>query len=253
MLIPSANDAANVLAEHTSGSISAFAELMNKKAKEIGLTSSNFTNPSGIHDENLYTTARDLSLLAKYAMNNKKFMEIVGTKNYTLPATSIHIAEDRTFYTSNLLLDPGNPDYYYKYATGLKTGFTSPAGDCIVASSKKDSIEFIAVCLHSNSLENGLREKFIDCKTLFDFAFDNYTVYYKNLQEGNINENVQNSINLPKIDLSNNTVPQEENYFDSLKFLLKIFAVLIILFAMKILFFGKKKKIYKKRKRKNKK
>jgi len=182
LLIPSANDAANVLAEHVSGSIADFSSLMNEKAAEIGLKGSHFTNPSGIHDENLYTTAFDLSLLARYAMNIEKFREIVAKTEFTLPGTTIHPEADRSFHTSNFLLNPDEKNYYFPSTTGIKTGFTDSAGDCLVASAKKDDIEFIAVCLNGKTLNNGVREKFLDCKTLFDFAFDNYTIHYKDLQ-----------------------------------------------------------------------
>lgn len=193
----------------------------------------------GLHDENLYTTAYDLSIIAKYAMNNDKFMKIVRETKYTLPATNIHKNADRVLETSNLLLDSREPNYYYAYATGLKTGFTDPAGDCLVASSKKDNVEFIAVCLHAGNLNNGLREKFLDCKTLFDFAFDNYTAHYKNLQEIRTKE-LENSLNKkPNIPESENS--NDETYSDFYRSILKIIAVLIILFAMKRIFFGKKK------------
>lgn len=192
-MIPSANDVANLLAEHTSGSISAFAELMNKKAIELGMNNTHFTNPSGVHDKDLYTTAYDLSLLSRYAMNNEKFMKIVGTPKYTIPITNLHPEEDRTFYNSNLLLINTEKNYYYQYATGIKTGFTDQAGDCLVASSKKDDVEFIAICLKGGRFSNGLREKFIDCKTLFDFAFNNYTTHYKNLQVENKKNSQENS------------------------------------------------------------
>lgn len=193
-----------------------------------------------MHDENLYTTAYDLSIIAKYAMNNDKFMKIVRTTKYTLPATDIHKNADRVLENSNFLLDPSKPNYYYAYATGIKTGFTDPAGDCLVASSKKDNVEFIAVCLHAGSLNNGLREKFLDCKTLFDFAFDNYTAHYKNLQEIRAKE-LENSLNkkpnVPETESSN-----EDTYTEFYRSALKIFAVLIILFSMKRIFFGKKNK-----------
>lgn len=238
MLIPSGNDAANVLAEHVSGSISSFSELMNKKAEAIGLKNSHFTNPSGIHDENLYTTAYDLCLLSQYAMNNEKFREIVKTPKYTLPSTSIHPEEDRIFYNSNLLLDPKQTDYYYKYANGIKTGFTDQAGDCLVASSKKDDIEFIVVCLKSGTQKDGLREKFLDCKTLFDFAFDNYTTYYRTLQDVNKKEELSQIAN----EQYNSVLEQNiKTDFSFLRFLIKIIALIIILFAIKILFFRKKK------------
>lgn len=246
MLIPSGNDAANVLAEHVSGSINEFANLMNEKAAEIGLKNSHFTNPSGMHDENLYTTAYDLSLLARYAMNIPKFRQIVEKSDFELPSTAIHPENDRTFTNSNLLLAKSATSYYYEYTTGIKTGYTTPAGDCLVASAKKDDIEFIVVCLNSKSLDNGTREKFIDCKTLFEYAFDNYTTHYKNLQELE-NANSSNSI---KEDVSEvlNTISEQPISFWRL--ITKVVAVIIIIVALYLLFFRKKKnrrRLYKKR------
>lgn len=252
LLIPSANDVANLLAEHTAGSIPAFADLMNKKAAEIGLKNSHFSNPSGIHDKNLYTTAYDLALLAKYASNNEKFMNIVKTPSYTIPRSDLHQEEDRTFKNSNLLIENTEPDYYYKYATGMKTGFTDPAGDCVVATAKKDDVEFIVVCLKGRTLENGLRSKFIDCKTLFDFAFDNYTTYYKNLQDEN-NESINifdRASNLLSFNIENTEkVPSFSNY---LKLLTKVIALLVILLALFFLIFGKKDKKVKPKKERSK-
>lgn len=182
MLIRSANDAANVLAIHVSDSITGFSELMNKKAEEIGCTASHFTNPSGVHDEEHYATARDLALIADYAMNLATFRDIVTTTTYSLPATEKYPHEDRTFTISNSLVNPDDKKYYYEYATGIKTGYTNASKDCVVASAKKDGIEFIVVVLGSGQTQNGLRQKYLDCKTLFYFAFDNYTTYYKELQ-----------------------------------------------------------------------
>ncbi len=146
MLIPSANDAANVLAEHVAGSISGFAELMNQKAEEIGCKNSHFTNPSGVHDENLYTTAYDLSLIARYAMQLETFRKIITTPVYTLPSTEKYSKSDRTFHISNSLVNPESSEYY-EYANGIKTGYTNPAKDCLVASAKKDDVDFIIVVL----------------------------------------------------------------------------------------------------------
>lgn len=176
LLIPSANDAANVLAEHVSGSIEEFAKLMNEKATEIGCTGSNFTNPSGLHEENHYSTAFDLYLLANYALQFDTFREIIKNTEYTLPATDIYKKNDRYFVTTNSLLRESMKSYYYEYTTGIKTGFTDDSGDCIVASAKKDGVEYIAVVLGGGYTSDWLREKYLDCKTLFNFAFDNYTI-----------------------------------------------------------------------------
>ncbi len=214
----------------------------------------------GIHDGDLYTTAFDLSLLAKYAMNNEKFREIVKTFSYTLPATSIHPAEDRVFTNSNLLLDNSNQNYYYEYTTGIKTGFTDQAGDCLVASAKKDDIEFIVVCLHSNTNENGLRKKFLDCKTLFDFAFENYTTYYKDLQakkQNNIFDNIaslfKNNDNSKGNDnLEENTVPSENIFGDKSSFVnFALEAIIVIMIILALYFFlFTRRGMYKRRKRK---
>lgn len=248
LLIPSANDAANVLAEHVSGSISDFANLMNKRAKELGLTNSHFTNPSGIHNKDLYTTAHDLSILARHAMSIEKFREIVKTKSYTLNPTHLHVEDDRTFSSSNLLLDNTNTDYYYPYATGIKTGFTDPAGDCLVASAEKDGTELIAVCLHANTVDNGLRTKFIDCKTLFNFAFDNYIPQTENLQVQNPNKE-ESLPSLEEISSNIQNVLETPSNYNYIRLLSKIIAVLVLLLSIKFLFFGRKKKQYKRRNR----
>ena len=245
-MLPSANDVANLLAEHTSGSIPAFAELMNKKAVSLGMNNTHFTNPSGVHDKDLYTTAYDLSILSRYVMNNQKFMEIVRTPKYTIPRTNLHSEEDRTFYNSNLLLINTEKNYYYQYATGIKTGFTDQAGDCLVASSKKDNVEFIAICLKGERFGNGLREKFIDCKTLFDFAFDNYTTYYKNLQEENIKNSQENSLSLNLYNQNIQAESQETKNLslnsNSIRLLLSIISVVIASIATILLLLWKRNK-----------
>ena len=180
LMIPSANDAAVVLAEHISGSTEEFANLMNEKAKEIGCLNTHFVNPNGIHDENHTTTAYDLALMGKYAMQNSTFRNIVKKTRYTLPATNQYDKADRIFNTTNELLRENNStrkdNYYYPYATGIKTGYTTEAGSCIVASASKDGMEVIVVILGGETTKDGLSERFLDCKTLFDYAFENYSV-----------------------------------------------------------------------------
>ena len=174
-LIPSANDCGYVLAEHIAGSTEKFAEMMNLKATELGCKNTNFTNPSGIHDENHYSTAYDLALIGRYAMKNETFREIVSTPSYNLPATNKYDSTDRRFVSTNFLIRESQTKYYYEYATGVKTGFTDEAGDCVVASAKKDGIEYIAVILDAGYNKDWLKEKFLDSVTLFNYAFENYT------------------------------------------------------------------------------
>lgn len=184
LLIPSANDAANVLAEHVGGSIANFANMMNSKAKEIGCENTNFKNPSGIHDENHYSTAYDLSLIAKHAMQFQTIKDIVQKTVYNLPKTDKYNSDNRIFYNTNLLLSHHSPDdYYYPYATRLKTGYTNPAKDCIIATAKKDDLELIAVILGAEDTNGSLVPKFLDCKKLFEYGFSNYS--YKNIKKAN--------------------------------------------------------------------
>lgn len=184
LLIPSANDAANVLAEHVGGSIANFANMMNSKAREIGCENTNFKNPSGIHDENHYSTAYDLSLIAKHAMQFQAIKDIVQKTVYNLPKTDKYNSDNRIFYNTNLLLSHHSPDdYYYPYATGLKTGYTNPAKDCIIATAKKDDLELIAVILGAEDTNGSLVPKFLDCKKLFEYGFSNYS--YKNIKKAN--------------------------------------------------------------------
>lgn len=174
LLIPSANDAAVALAEHIAGSVEEFAEMMNNKAKELGCLDTNFVNPNGIHNENHYSTAYDLSIIGRYAMKFKDIMRIALVNQYTLPKTNKYDKEDRIFNATNGLITKKG-EYYYESATGLKTGYTDKAGYCIVTTAKKNDVELLEVILGSDSIDN----RYTDCTKLFDYAFENYS--YKNL------------------------------------------------------------------------
>lgn len=187
LLIPSANDAAVVLAEHVSGSVSKFSDLMNEKAKEIGCKNTHFVNPNGIHNKNHVSTAYDLALIGRYAMENSTFRKIVKKTQYTLPATNKYSKADRTFKTTNDLLvkntSKSKSNYYYPNATGVKTGYTGEAGNCLVAAATKDNMEVISVVLGADFTKEGLSEKFLDSIALLDYAFDHYAIEI--LQEKN--------------------------------------------------------------------
>ena len=184
LLIPSANDAANVLAEHIAGTISSFTTMMNTKALELGCTNTNFVNANGIQADSHYSIAYDLAIMGRYAMQNETFRKIVSTTKYTLPATNKYSENNRFFKNTNQLIVPDERDsvdnYYYPYATGIKTGYTNVAKECVVASAKKDDIEYIVVILGAERTENGLSGRFIDCKNLFNYAFENYTTHVIN-------------------------------------------------------------------------
>lgn len=170
LLIPSANDSGFALAIHISGSVDEFAKLMNEKATEIGCTNSNFTNPCGVHDVNHYSTARDMSKIGIYAMNYPQITNIVCKTSYTLHENKRNA---RTFETTNTLIKP-DAKTYYEYATGMKTGFTDQAGACLVATAKKEHMEFLAVVFGDPEPAKGISYRDLDAKTLFEYGFENY-------------------------------------------------------------------------------
>lgn len=194
LLIPSANDAAVVLAEHIAGSVEAFSDMMNSKAVELGCLNTHFVNPNGIHNENHYSTAYDLALIGRYAMQFPTFKEISSKTRYTLPITNAYSKEDRIFNTTNDLIKPNyssSPtNYYYKYATGGKTGYTDPAGQCIVATATKDNISLIAVTLHGDFTEDNLSQRAFDCKALFEYGFNNFSMV-SIAQKGDVASNMK--------------------------------------------------------------
>lgn len=172
MLIPSANDAANALAEHVAGSIESFASMMNTKAKELGCTGSNFTNPSGLHEEEHYTTVKDLSLIAREAISNTTIRKIIGTTNYSLLKTNKYTKTDRKFTTTNYMKRKELSKYYCDYCIGGKTGYTGEAKNCVVEFAKKDGIELTAIVMGESSKVKG--QKFLEAKQLFDYVYNNY-------------------------------------------------------------------------------
>ncbi len=189
-LIPSANDAGFVLAEHVAGSTESFVSMMNSKATEIGCLNTHFSNPSGIHADDHYSTAYDLALIGRYAMQYDVIRNIVCKTSYRLPATDKYTRDDRFFVTTNSMLRENFTKYYDTRVTGMKTGYTEHALDCIVATAKQDDLELIAVILKSGYTESGLRQKYLDCKTLFDYGFENYKLE-KIALANNVCENIK--------------------------------------------------------------
>lgn len=189
LLVPSANDAAIVLGEHIAGSEESFCEMMNEKAKEIGCLDTNFVNPNGIHNKEHISTAYDLALIGKYAMQFPDIMRIAKVRQYTLPKTNKYDKENRIFNATNALINNESLNKnYYPYATGLKTGYTDSSGSCIVSTAKKGDMELICVILKASSANS----RYADCKTLFDYGFDNYS--YKKL---NYTDEIVKTIEIP--------------------------------------------------------
>ena len=185
LMIPSANDAAYVLAEYVAGSVEEFSVMMNDKARQLGCKTTHFVNPNGIHEDSHYSSAYDLYLIADYAMKNKFFRSLVATTEYTLPATEKYPNEDRVLETTNELLNENSRKYFYKNAIGIKTGYTSKAGNCLIGGASRDGLEFIAVVLNGGTTNEGLNSRYVDSKKLFEYAYDNFTLT-KIIEKGSV-------------------------------------------------------------------
>lgn len=163
LLLKSANEVGNALAEHVAGSNAAFAERMNAKAAALGCTNTHFANPHGLNDPNHYTTAHDMALIAKAAFENETVRKVASTLSYSLPATKKNGA--RTITMGHKMLNPSD-SRYYPGIIGGKTGYTSKAGNTLVTAAEKDGTRLIAVILKSSSTH------YTDTKALLDYGFE---------------------------------------------------------------------------------
>ncbi len=166
-MLVSANEACNILAEYLSGSVSSFVDAMNARAQELGCEGTHFTNVNGLEDPDHYSTAADFARFACAAMEHDLFEQICGTQSYTVPATNM--AGERSLKNTNLLLDE-NSEFHYSYADGIKTGYFSAAGYCLVSSAEKDDMRVIGVVMGGPSTN----DQFRDSITLYNWMFDNF-------------------------------------------------------------------------------
>lgn len=144
MMLENANDAANVLAEYVAGSVDDFVVMMNDLAKSIGCKNTNFTNPTGLDEEGEYSSAYDMYLITKYALNYSVIADMANTVNYTVPATNL--SEERELNTFCDIIESGTR-YYYEYASGFKSGQTDEAERCASVVATKDAYSYIGIVL----------------------------------------------------------------------------------------------------------
>lgn len=173
-MLRSGNDAAVALAEYVGGSVQGFADLMNKKAEELGLSNTHFVTPHGLDDSNHYTTALELAKLTDYAMQNEKFAKIVGTKSTTININGY----PRQINNTNELLGVLNG------VVGVKTGFTNNAGRCLVTEVKKDGMDIITVVLGADTKKDRTK----DSVKLIKYTYSNYKMY-------NVREKIEEQFN----------------------------------------------------------
>lgn len=177
LLLPSANDAAKALAEHVDGSIEAFVARMNRRAGELGCQGTHFVNPHGLHNEEHYTTAYDVSLFMTQALEHELFRTIIGTPSYTIPATQL--SKERLYYNTNgLISNLYYMGYTYGKCIGGKTGTTSEAGKCLTAAAEDGDTLLVSVVLGSEviTLEDGSQKQgnFTETTKLLKWGFNNF-------------------------------------------------------------------------------
>ena len=165
LIYNSGNDAANAIAYLTSGSIEAFVDKMNETAAKLGMTNTHFANAHGLHSLEHYTTARDMALLTKYALDIDLFREITLSTTYVMQPTA---NREALILSHKYSITDCTSQYFYKYAKGIKTGYTSQAGQCFVSCAEKDGHELIVVILRAGWTKP---EKWVDAKTLFEYGF----------------------------------------------------------------------------------
>lgn len=167
LLLKSANESANALAEHVGGSIEGFADMMNARAKELGCTNTHFANPSGLNNPDHYTSPYDMALIARAAFNNPVFEEIDSTTYYKLPPNSIN-KEGLAIYPGHKMMRKSTP-YFYPGIVGGKTGYTTLAGNTLITCAEKNGMKLITIILKGST-----PQYWADTKNLLDFGFDNF-------------------------------------------------------------------------------
>ncbi len=169
LLVGSANEAAYAIAEHIcgEGNVEQFSDLMNQKAKELGCTNSNFITPNGIHDENHYTSAHDMALIAQAYFSNELLSKMSLTTSYHVPQTSTQPREDMIVWAKSKLL-PGK-QYAYDGLVGTKTGYTDDARQTLVSCAQKNGMKLVCVILKEES-----PNQFTDTIELFEYGFQNF-------------------------------------------------------------------------------
>lgn len=181
ILLMSANEACNGVAEHIAGSIDNYVKMMNQRAKELGCTGTHFANANGLWMKNHYTTAHDMALIAREAYKNPTFAKITGTKRYNIPKTN-KAKDGHALYNHHgmLLANPSYPQYEYEYCVGGKTGYTSKCRYTLVTYAKKNGMTLVSVIMRAESPWTEPNE-YSDTTKLLNYCFEQYNRY--NIQD----------------------------------------------------------------------
>ena len=173
LLVTGSNDAANVLAEHIGGTVDEFVGMMNRKAEALGMTATHYVNPTGIHDERMVSSARDIAMLARCFYEYDTLLTMSDTARFVVPPTN-KTDTVRTLLNRNYLIAKVRKDsYYFAAATGMSLGSTDEAGECIVTTARDDTgLGYIAVLMNEPDDDENVSMACADAKTLLSYCFD---------------------------------------------------------------------------------
>lgn len=188
IMLESANEVCLGVGEHIAGTSKNFVKMMNQRVKELGLTDTHFNNPNGLPDPKHYTSAHDMAVISRTAMQNDSFRKICNTRSYTCAKTNKHKMTRTWLNHHEMISGRHHPEYIYKYCTGGKTGFTQVAGNTLVTFAEKDGMELVCVVMKSTSPDSGRPNEYTDTTKLLNFGFEKYKKYVINEESSQMDE-----------------------------------------------------------------
>lgn len=195
IMLESANEVCLAIGEHVSGDSGSFVKLMNDKVAELGLKNTHFNNPNGLPDPKHYTTAYDMAVIAREAIQNSSFRKITGTRYYTCAKTNTH-KRPRVWLNHHQMVNGyEHPEYEYKYCIGGKTGYTNIAHSTLVTFAEKNGMQLLSVIMYADSPKQGKPNEYTDTTSILNFGFSNYKKYNINDEKVDINANLFNTYN----------------------------------------------------------
>lgn len=195
IMLESANEVCLAGGEHVAGSVKEFVGMMNDKVAELGLKNSHFNNPNGLPDTKHYTTAYDMAVIARQAMQNASFRKIAGARTYTCDKTNTHKTKRIWRNHHQMLNGYDHPEYEYKYCIGGKTGFTQASQYTLVTFAEKDGMQLLSVIMKAGSPKLGEPNEYTDTTALLNFGFENYRKYNVNEENTDVNTSLFNNYN----------------------------------------------------------
>jgi len=195
IMLESANEVCLAVGEHVAGNVKSFVRMMNDKVSEFGLKNTHFNNPNGLPDPKHYTTAYDMAVIARNAIQNSTFRKVTGSKSYTCAKTNKHKTTRVWLNHHQMVNGYSSPKYEYKYCIGGKTGFTNAARNTLVTYAEKNGMQLLSVIMYADGPKQGEPNEYTDTISILDFGFGNYKKYNINDEKTITNSKLFNTYN----------------------------------------------------------